>query len=172
MAAEEMARIRRRGLRLGRLAALVCVGCWVSAGVIWPVALRISAGPPPQGAGAYLHFLLSLLVCGLVASAYPYFLVSFLAIRVIYPALLGKKGPHEEDARTLRDVERELGRYRMAAAAIPLLTVAILASRGVTHPFAVAAMSVTGLLGTLVAFMLEGRTRADIAALTSTDRGQ
>ena len=172
MAAEEMARIRRRGLRLGRLAALVCVGCWVSAGVIWPVALRISAGPPPQGAGAYLHFLLSLLVCGLVASAYPYFLVSFLAIRVIYPALLGKKGPREEDARTLRDVERELGRYRMAAAAIPLLTVAILASRGVTHPFAVAAMSVTGLLGTLVAFMLEGRTRADIAALTSTDRGQ
>ncbi|WP_020474405.1 protein kinase domain-containing protein [Zavarzinella formosa] len=165
MNAAELARIRLKSLRLGVVASYVCVGCWVTAGIIWPLTLRIIAGPPPQGAGVYVHFLLSLLICGLVASAYPYFLIMFLTVRVIYPALLGAEGPAPADAPALHRVERELSFFRVAAASIPLLTVAVLASREVKHPFAVAAMSAAGLAGTLAAFMLEGRTRADLAAL-------
>ena len=162
MAPGDLARVRRRCLRLGELTAAVCVGCWVVAGLVWPVALWASAGAPPQGPGVYVHFLLSLVVCGLIAAAYPYFVVTFLAVRVLYPALLGPAGP---DGPALRRVERELGRYRAAATAVPLIAVALLASRGVSHPFAVAVLSVTGLAGTLLAFALEGRTRADLAAL-------
>ena len=100
--------------------------------MIWPVALRVAAGPPPAGAAAYVHFVLSLAACGLIAAAYPYFLVTFLAVRVMYPALLGSAAP---DAEALRRVERELGRYRAAATAVPLVAVALLASRGASHPF-------------------------------------
>ncbi len=77
--------LRRKCLRLGTVAAGVCVSCWVLAGVIWPVALRVAAGPAPGGLETYLHFLMGLVICGFIAGAYPYFLVTFLAVRVLYP---------------------------------------------------------------------------------------
>jgi serine/threonine protein kinase len=161
----ELACGRARALRLGTVAAAACTACWLVAGVLWPVALRAAAGPPPQGGGVYVHFLLSLAVCGLIAAAYPYFLVTFLAVRVIYPALLGPDGPGPADPPALRRVDRDLGRYRAAAAAVPLLAVALLASRGAANLAAVAALSAAGLAGVALASVIEGRTRADLAAL-------
>jgi hypothetical protein len=38
----------------------------------------------------------------------------------------------------------------------------------VSHPFNVAALTVAGLAGSFLAFVLEGRTRADLAALEAT----
>jgi serine/threonine protein kinase len=162
---DDLARRRRRCLRLGRTAALACVACWAAAGVVWPGALRASVGPPPQGEAVYVHFLLSLVVCGLIAAAYPYFLVTFLAVRVFYPALLGPDGPQVSDRAALRGVEQELGHYRAAAAAVPLLAIALLVSRGASDPSAAAALSAAGLLGVGFAYLIEGRTRAHLAAL-------
>jgi hypothetical protein len=161
----DLTRERLRSLRLGGIAAGVCVGCWAVAGVVWPVVLRLVAGPPPQGEEVYLHFLVSLVFCGLIAAAYPYFLVTFLAVRVLYPALLGPAGPGPADGPALRRVERELGRYRAAATAVPLLAVGLIATRGLSNQLAVAVLSVAGLAGVVVAFVLEGRTRAHLAAL-------
>ncbi len=140
--------------------------------MIWPAVLRAVAGPPPQGPEAYLHFVASLAVCGLIAAAYPYFVVTFLAVRVLYPALLGPAGPGPADGPALARVGRELGWYRVVAAGVPLAAVAALAWRGATNPFAVAVLSVTGLAGTLLAYVLEGRTRADLAALADAPRDQ
>ncbi len=164
-AAEELARLRRKSLNTGGMTAAVCVGCWVTAGIVWPLALLAAAGPPPQGPGAYLHFGLGLVLCGLIAGTYPYFIVTFVSVRVLYPALLGPHGPTPADAPALRRAERQLGRFRAAATAVPLLSVALLAWQGLQDPFAVAVLSVTGLAGTLLAFALEGRTRSDLAAL-------
>ena len=161
----ELARLRRRCLRLGSIAALVCVSCWVVAGVIWPIALRIAAGPAPGGMETYIHFVMSLIVCGLIAGAYPYFLVSFLAVRVLYPALLNGGMPSAAELPALERVDRELGRYRTVAAAIPLLAVVLLATKGLSNPAAVAILSVAGLAGILLAFVLEGKTRAALNAL-------
>ena len=162
---DELAQLRHRALRLGPITATVCVAAWIIAGMIWPVALRLLAGPPTQGPQAYVHILLSLVFCGLVAAAYPYFLVTFLTVRVFYPALLGRAGPEPSDGLALRRVEGELGWYRAAATAVPLLAVALLASRGASNTSAVAALSVAGLAGVGLAFLIEGRTRADLAAL-------
>ncbi len=163
--AADLARLRRRTLRLGEITAGVCVACWVAAGVVWPAALRLAAGPPPAGPGVYAHFLLSLAVCGLVAAVYPYFLVNFLAVRVFYPALLGPAGLAPADGPALSRVERDLGRYRAAAAGVPLLAVALLAFRGSSSPYAVAALGVAGLAGVALAYVIEAQTRADLAAL-------
>ena len=162
---DEAASLRRRCLRLGGIAAGVCAGCWLVAGVVWPAVLRIVAGPPPQGLEAYFHFVASLAVCGLIAAAYPYFVVTFLAVRVLYPALLGPCGPGPSDGAALRRVGREMLWYRAAAVAVPMAAVAALAGMGEMNPFAVAVLSVTGLVGTFLAFALEGRIRSDLAAL-------
>ena len=149
------------------MAALACVGCWAAAGVVWPLALREAAGQPPQGTGVYAHFLLSLVICGLIVAAYPYFLITFLAVRVFFPALLGPDGLRPSDAAALRRVERELALYRAAAAAVPLIALALLASHGGSGRVTSAALSGLGLLGVGLAYLLEGQTRADLAALAA-----
>lgn len=171
---DELADLRVRALRLGSVTAGVCVAGWVLAGVVWPVAVRAAAGPPPSGAGTYLHFGLSLAVCGLIAAAYPYFVVNFLAVRVFYPALLGPSGPAAADGPALRRAERDLARYRAVAAAVPLLTVALVAWADLANRGAVVVLSAAGLAGVGLASLIEVRTRADLAALavipTGTDQ--
>ena len=162
----ELARMRLKTLRLGETTSAVCVAFWLFAGIIWPIILRMAAGPPPGGFGTYAHFLVSLAVCGLVAAAYPYFLVNFLAVRVFYPSLLGPDGPAPTDGPALKRVERELGRYRAAAAAVPLLAVTLLASQATLSLYAVAAMGIAGLAGVGLAYVIEWRIRADLAALS------
>lgn len=163
--AGDAARLRARALALGRITAAVCAGCWVVAGFVWPAAVGAAAGPHPAGAPAYLHFLLSLAACGLIAAAYPYFLVTFVAVRVFYPTLLGADETTPSDLHALRRVERELGAFRAAAAGVPLVAVALLAVGGASDPAAVAVLSAAGLAGVGLAYALEGRTRADLAAL-------
>ena len=73
--------------------------------------------------------------------------------------------------------------YRVVAAAVPLLTVALLAlmmggkverdptnAVGLSNTAAVAILSVAGLVGVVVAYLIEGRIRADIAALSDVPR--
>ncbi len=162
---DDLACLRLRSLRLGGITAWVSVGCWAVAGAVWPVALRAAAGPPPEGPVAYAHFLMSLVVCGLIAAAYPYFLVTFLAVRVFYPTLLGPNGLVSTDPPALRRVERELGFYRAVAAAVPLLAVTLLALSRTSIVPAMAVLSAAGLAGVGLAYLLEGRTRTDLAAL-------
>ncbi len=116
----------------------------------------------------YIHFMLSLVICGLIAAAYPYFLVTFLAVRILYPALLHGGLPCADDAPLLRKVDRELSRYLTVATAIPLLALALLASKGLSNPITVGILSGAGLAGIALAFVLEGRTRAALTALADT----
>jgi serine/threonine protein kinase len=177
--AEERAWRRARCLRLGTMAAAVCVGSWLVAGVVWPMVLQLFAGPPDQGSEAYLHFVVSLAVCGTMAAAYPYFVVTYQAVRVLYPAHLGPDGLAAIDVRALRRVGRELSFYWAVATAVPLVAVAPVALLVYEHAnakresqllfayvVALAILSVTGVIGTFVAWLLQGRIRADLAALS------
>jgi eukaryotic-like serine/threonine-protein kinase len=176
---DQLAWRRSRCLRLGTMAAAVCVGCWLAAGIVWPMALRLFAGAPPQGAQAYVHFLVSLAVCGLMAAAYPYFLVTYMAVRVLYPAHLGLDGSAATDVPALRRVGRELSFYWAVVNAVPLVAVAPVAMlvyeqvkpQGASdqlrlYVIALAVLSATGVIGTFVAWLLQGRIRADLAALS------
>ena len=95
-------------------------------------------------------------------------LITFAAVRVWYPSLLGPAGPVAADQPALDRVERELSRYRAAATAVPLIALTLLASLRTSEPLAVAVLSVVGLAGTLLAFLLDGKTRSDLAALSAT----
>ena len=161
---EELARARVRTLRLGAVTALTCAACWAVVGVVWPVTLRILAGPPPT-ASLYVHFWLTLVLCGLIAAAAPYFIITFLAVRVMYPALLGPDGPAAPDRAALERVGREMSRFRIVATAVPLFALVLLVVLGQEGRFGLAGLSLAGLAGTLLAYALEGRTRADLAAL-------
>jgi eukaryotic-like serine/threonine-protein kinase len=163
--APDLARRRLWSLRLGQITASICVACWLVAAAVWPTILTSIVGPPQPGSGLYIHFIASFIVCGLMAATYPYFLVTFLAVRVIYPTLLARFAPGTNDAQALRRVERELGVYRLIAGAIPIAAVGLIAGIGISNKLAVVVLSFTGVSGTVLAFVLEGRIRADLTAL-------
>ena len=167
---------RLSSLRMGSAAVWSCVIPWTIAGLIFPIWITLNAGWPPQGIYAYLHFLISLLICGLIAGSYPYFIVTHIAVRFFYPALLGGLDPTREDKPALQRIGSEITGYQAAAAAVPFVGVplALLAVRSRTHAVGaqgidpliyVAILCLLGLLGVAMAYVMVNRTKADIAAL-------
>lgn len=73
---------------------------------------------------AITHFVTSIVVCGTIAVAYPFFFVSFYMVRSIYPAFLPHGATDTTDARELEGLHRRSIRYLAVAAAVPLVAVA------------------------------------------------
>ena len=59
-------------------------GCWPG----WRFRLRLCAFLGPQPAWFFVRFAVSLALCGLIATVYPFFGVTFLAVRALLPALV------------------------------------------------------------------------------------
>jgi serine/threonine protein kinase len=168
---DHLAFLRRRCLRLGIISTWTVVGCWAVAGVVWPLALRLLTGVPPNAPVVYVYFLLSLVVFGLLAVTYPYFTMTFLAVRVLYPALLGPDGPAAADRPALERVNRELSVFNMIATGVPLVAVIFLGlmlwlgQSGRAVQFSIVVLGAVGLAGTALAYILDARIRDDLAAL-------
>jgi hypothetical protein len=116
------ARRRSACLRLGERASWVCLGLWVVAGICYPVVLHLAAGGLP---GRYFAtFIGSLAICGMIATAYPFFLVTYFAVRRLYPVYLqhGRCGP--EDAANVQRLDQRLPVYLVVAACVPLVAIA------------------------------------------------
>ena len=75
-----------RALELGRLVALISIVEWSIAACVYPISLRLIHAEMP--AAAMLRFFFSLLLCGLVAAAYPFFVVTFFSLRSLYPVFV------------------------------------------------------------------------------------
>jgi serine/threonine protein kinase len=142
---ERAAALRRRCLRLGHYAALLGVADWLAAGLAYPVALSAYAGALPVS--VYLHFVCSLGLCGLMAAAYPFFAITFLAVRALYPALAEPGTGGVAEAAQLERLSRLLPRYLALAASVPLLGVAVLVLAGSRNELALAVLSAGGLAG-------------------------
>ncbi|MFD1815805.1 serine/threonine-protein kinase [Rhodococcus gannanensis] len=120
--ARTLARARTDTLLLGDRVVAVVFTLWAIAGLVYPVTLQIIAGGIPGR--AYVHFLGSLLVCGAIAVAYPFFFVTFYAVRYLYPVLLPLGITSSDDDRQLRGLDRRSTRYLAVAASVPLVAVA------------------------------------------------
>ncbi|MGW4326305.1 serine/threonine-protein kinase [Nocardia sp. NPDC004573] len=116
-----LARARADTLRLGRRNVLTCFALWAIAGVAVPVSVQVSGNQIT--AASYVHFFLTQIVCGAIAMAYPYFLVTFYAVRSLYPMFLPHGGLGGEDVRRLRQLDADSTYFLAVAAAVPLLGV-------------------------------------------------
>ncbi|HXY33320.1 MAG TPA: serine/threonine-protein kinase [Planctomycetaceae bacterium] len=171
--------LRHRCLELGRLVALISIIEWSIAACVYPISLRIVHAELPTA--AMLRFFFSLLLCGFVASSYPFFIVSLFSLRSLYPVfLLADFDRAADDAPLLRRMGRRNSIYLVVAALAPLLGVAALVADSLINddvlpPGAEKSMAVftaVGLLGLPCLFWLSHLIRADLATLSgivSTD---
>ena len=76
-----------RVLQCSRFVTVVGIVEWMIAGVAYPVTLHFIMDDGLQ-IKWHAHFFVSLLICGLVAAAYPFFLTSTFSIRALLPRIL------------------------------------------------------------------------------------
>ncbi|MFI1914501.1 serine/threonine-protein kinase [Nocardia sp. NPDC020380] len=160
-------RARADVLLAGERISFVVFSLWVLAGIGFPLVLRLTAKDLPTS--GVVHFLVSLVVCGAIAVAYPFFLVTFYLVRCIYPMFLRHGDISAEDAVWLHRLGRRCNNYLAVAAAVPLLAVA-----GVTFLppediprviVAVRVLSVGGILAFVAVYIMFRALESDLAAL-------
>jgi hypothetical protein len=163
----KLAWLRRRTLKLGNLAVVIGVGLWSIAGVMYPLTLHYRTSGL-EGA-QWFHFFGSLVICGLIAAAYPYFAVTLLAVRVFYPALLSLTPGDPQDEMQLHKLSQHSGIYLPVAGGVPMIALVLLYSVGGADDKAARPvfliLAVAGIGGLVLAYMLFRMIQSDIAAL-------
>ncbi|MFD4365887.1 serine/threonine-protein kinase [Rhodococcus sp. NPDC058521] len=154
---------RRAALGLGNRAVTVSFCLWLVAALVYPIALQIVAGGVPGG--TYPRLTASLAVCGAVALAYPYFILTFFAVRCLFPILLSHGELRSEDGRRIRSLARTSTRYLALAAAVPLIGIAGLSFGGDATTSGVRVLCVVGIVAFIVIYQLFRRIEADLRAL-------
>ncbi|MRH90443.1 protein kinase [Nocardia sp. SYP-A9097] len=154
-------------LLAGERISLVVFTLWVVSAITFPIALRLATGEIPTS--SMVHFVVSMVVCGAIAVAYPFFLVTFYLVRCIYPMFLRHGDISAEDAVWLHRLGHRCTTYLAVAASVPLLAVA-----GVTFLppediprviVAVRVLSVGGIVAFLAVYIMFRALEADLAAL-------
>ncbi|MFI6958043.1 protein kinase [Nocardia sp. NPDC050408] len=165
--AETLRLARADSLLFGDRAVWVVFSLWVIAGFTFPIALQLAAGDVP--ARAVVHFLTSIVVCGAIAMAYPFFLVCFFMVRCIYPIFLRHGEISTEDAVWLRGLDRRANGYLAVAASVPLLAVAgvtFLPPEDISMVIAaVRVLCVGGIVAFIGSYLLFRALEADLRAL-------
>jgi hypothetical protein len=163
VAGDRLRAANRWCLSLGHAAALIGVVEWTICGLVYPLAIHLATGQVRPL--AYTHFLGSLVLCGLISAAYPYFGVTIIALRVLYPQLLGKDFAGGGDVHLLERLNQRCWFYLILAVSVPLAAVLILAVIPVNSRIPLQALSGGTLVGFGIVFWCFRRLQKDLASL-------
>jgi hypothetical protein len=165
--AETVARARHDCLVAPDRGVFVVFGLWLLAGLTFPLTMQFAAGGIP-GRSA-IHFVGSLAVCGAIATAYPFFLLTFYIVRSVYPELVAHGQTNPREAEQLRALSRRLSRYLAIAASVPLL--GVVAVSFLTAPeiaeviVPIRVLCIGGIAGFVLVYWLWRQIESDIQAL-------
>jgi hypothetical protein len=155
---------RRRCLTLGWWSALAGAALWLAAGPVYPILI---GGMEWRDVG---FFTASLFFCGLIASAYPFFGVTWLSSRVFYPGLVQPGAMLPEDFHELEKLERTSWNFLVLAGALPMLAIAtglVMSpfTQSTDNAFLLGILGLGGFGGFLAAIGLFRAIQGDLAVL-------
>lgn len=160
-----------RVLKFGQYVAIMLLAIWSASGIAFPIAIGELG---EHSLEFYLHFFLSLALCGVVATTYPYMLITLLAVRYFVPALVRKgiiPGPRRID---LQQTARRNKFFLMTSILVPMLGIWLVVAFVKNDPsggmreqkdWALLAVSGGGAAGFLIMLALERIIGLDLAAL-------
>lgn len=169
----------RRTFGLGRFGAWLGIVEWTIAGIAYPVTLHLLLGG--LSTSDWGHFFFSHLLSGMIASAYPYFLLTAIAIRVILPRWLEVGSDAKQQLIEPRDLDRvntTMEWFLYVAGGVPAVGIfALLFLLGETddhHEWALKVLSLMGAFGFALVFRLYRTLQLDLEAfrevLRATDQ--
>jgi len=157
------AELRRRCLLAGRDAAIISLSLWVLAGVMYPLLMHWWLGR--VSAMVYLHFFSSLVLCGMVAAAYPFFIVTLFSLRRLYPRFVRLGAMGSDDVAQLEAVRRRTWFYLSLAGLVPMMAVMILTMIGSSAEYALKTSAIVGMIGFAGALTMVQKLQADVDCL-------
>jgi eukaryotic-like serine/threonine-protein kinase len=165
--AETLARARHDCVVAGDRVVFVGFGLWLLAGLTFPLTMQFAAGGIP-GRSA-IHFFGSLTVCGAIAIAYPFFLLTFYIVRSVYPELVAHGQTNPREAEQLRALSRRLSRYLAIAASVPLLGIvaaSFLTAAEIAEVIVpIRVLCIGGIAAFVLVYWLSRQIESDIQAL-------
>ncbi|MBL8848371.1 MAG: serine/threonine protein kinase [Planctomycetaceae bacterium] len=112
--------LRKACLRLGEQSAIVAFVLWTLSGPAYAIVLDWFASIPPM---IYPLAIGTLTICGLIASVYPFFMMTYSMVHGLFPAFVQCGVCDERDAAELRRLRNHLKMYFAGACGVPLLAV-------------------------------------------------
>ena len=165
--AETLAQARHDCLVAADRVVFVVFGLWMLAALNFPLMMKFAAGGIP-GRSA-IHFFGSITVCGAIAIAYPFFLLTFYIVRSVYPELVAHGQTNPGEADQLQALSRRLPRYLAIAASVPLLgvvAVTFLTAAEIAEVIVpIRVLCIGGIAGFVLAYWLSRLIESDIQAL-------
>lgn len=165
---EQSNEAERQVLFFGLFVSLLTFTLWTAAGIVYPIALNLNLSEPGV-MKLYAHFFATLAICGFAAMAYPYFLLTVVAVRWFLPAMIRNNmvlGPCWHDLQRLRTCNRV---HLALAGLVPMLAVILVTMAGGANDSDIfktlLVVSVGGILGFAAMFALERLIDSDISAL-------
>lgn len=157
----------RRSLLMGTATAIVTASLWSVSGFVIPSWIQFGAGSTSQlSAMDYAHFIVSNLLCGMIAATQSFCIVTHLSVRYCYPWLFQARTPDARDLPELARVAR-LGRVFFGLTLlVPFLALAALLTIDVGRGV-IGALAAIGFLGCALAYVLDLAIRADLSALAT-----
>ncbi len=110
--------------RFGHRAAVISGVLWLAFGLIFPVVLQ--RYEPDLKLNDFVHFFISLSICGGIALIYPFFGISLLSIYIYYPQLISRTMSDPNFAERSEWLRRRAELYLVLAASVPLLAIGLL----------------------------------------------
>ncbi|QEG37278.1 serine/threonine-protein kinase [Bythopirellula goksoeyrii] len=153
-------------LFFGWFVSLLTLGMWSVSGLVFPLVMNMG-GEIEGVVGFYSHFFMSLALCGISAAVFPYFILTALAVRVYFPAIVRNglvAGPRWRDLQKLK----KLNLIHLALSAlVPMLGILLVTASGGddSRRWALMVVSGVGIIGFAAMFILERYIDSNIAAL-------
>jgi serine/threonine protein kinase len=166
LTAEEASSLRRRSLYLGNIAAIIGIIEWAIAGIAWPIVME-SLGGHMSLYHDVPHFFISLVFCGLFAASFPFLGVTYLAVRVLFPALLQRGVTDPSAEEDLVRVGKLAGIYFLIAEVVPMAgaLIVLLAGDSRVSGWFLKSLVIISLACLPLVFYVYSIIRRDIAAL-------
>ena len=111
-------------VRIGQNAAIVGGLLWAVAGLVYPLALKMRF--PELPTGECVRFFFSLVICGGVASVYPFFGMMTLGTLVYYPRVIKNSMQDPGFDNRAKRVVQQSRRFWQLTVLIPLIGIALL----------------------------------------------
>ncbi|HEY2411431.1 MAG TPA: serine/threonine-protein kinase [Pirellulaceae bacterium] len=161
---------RRRAVLLGHGVAAIGFGLWIVAGIAFPVFIwAVSGIISLQG---LMHFMLSMLACGIISCCLPFLATTWLSVRVFIPALLANSTPDPSERQRLIELGRQASIYLFTSPVAPLMALLLVmfSADGQWKQTAMVILVIVAIFGFGAAFWTWQRIRADLEALSVVTR--
>jgi eukaryotic-like serine/threonine-protein kinase len=165
-------RARRRAIVLGHGVAAVGMALWLVAGISFPIFIQLAAWTLLPVA-SYMHFLVSMVACGIISCCLPFLATTWLSVRVYIPALLANAAPDPTERNRLIELGRQSGYYLFTSPVAPLmamLLVMVSANDPADAQFPIVVLVIVAIGGFFAAYMTWQRIRSDLEALSIVSR--